>query len=163
MEIERKFLVKKLPDHLDQYPHDELCQAYVCTSPVIRVRKKNEEYILTLKSGGLLAREEIEMPINESSFTHLKNKKDGMLISKTRYKIPEKEGLLIELDLFHEEYEGFCMAEVEFTSVQQANAYIPPAWFGKDVTQDPRFHNSQLCSNSPEQVEAFFRNLNEMD
>ena len=162
MEIERKFLVRELPDHLDQYPHDELCQAYVCTSPVIRVRKKNEEYILTLKSGGLLAREEIEMPINETAFIHLKNKKDGMLISKTRYKIPEKGGLLIELDLFHEEYEGFRMAEVEFETVEQANAYIPPAWFGKDVTQDPRFHNSQLCSNSPEQVEAFFRDLREM-
>ena len=162
MEIERKFLVKKLPDQLDQYPHDELCQAYVCTSPVIRVRKKNDEYILTLKSGGLLAREEIEMPIDASTFDHLKGKRDGMLISKTRYKIPEKDGLLIELDLFHEEYEGFRMAEVEFESVEQARTYTPPAWFGKDVTQDPRFHNSQLCSNSPRQVEAFFRVINEL-
>ena len=157
MEIERKFLVKELPDNLDQYPHDELCQAYVCTCPVIRVRKKNDDYILTLKSGGLLAREEIEMPIDASAFNHLKAKKEGMLISKTRYKIPEKDGLLIELDLFHEEYDGFCMAEVEFKTVDQANSYIPPAWFGKDVTLDSRFHNSRLCSNSPEEVKAFMR------
>ena len=163
MEIERKFLVKQLPDQLDRYPHDELCQAYVCTSPVIRVRKKNDEYILTLKSGGLLAREEIEMPIDASTFDHLKGKRDGMLISKTRYKIPEKDDLLIELDLFHEEYEGFRMAEVECESGEQARAYTPPAWFGKDVTHNPRFHNSQLCSNSPRQVEAFFRLIRDLD
>ena len=163
MEIERKFLIKELPDQLDRYPHDELCQAYVSTSPVIRVRKKNDEYILTIKSKGLLAREEIEMPIDEAAFIHLKNKEDGRLITKTRYKIPEKNGLLIELDLFHEEYEGFRMAEVEFKSVDQANAYTPPAWFGKEVTQDPRFHNSQLCSNTPEEIEAFFKNVREIN
>lgn len=162
MEIERKFLIKELPVNLDQYPHDELCQAYVCTSPVIRVRKKNDQYILTIKSGGLLARQEIEMPIDASTFDHLKGKKDGMLISKTRYKIPEKDGLLIELDLFHEEYEGFRMAEVEFESVDQANHYTPPSWFGKDVTMDPRFHNSQLCSNRPEQAEAFMKAVKEI-
>ncbi|MDO4976187.1 MAG: CYTH domain-containing protein [Eubacteriales bacterium] len=155
MEIERKFLVKELPENLQQYPHDELCQAYVCTAPVIRVRQKNDTYILTIKSGGMLAREEIEMPIDATAFEHLKAKKDGMLISKTRYKIPEEHGYTIELDLFHDVYEGFHMAEVEFESEEAANNYTPPAWFGEDVTFDPRFHNSRLCKNTVQEVAAF--------
>ena len=155
MEIERKFLIKELPAGLGTYPHDELCQAYVCTAPVIRVRQKNDQYILTVKSGGMMARQEVEMPIDAATFEHLKSKKDGMLISKTRYKIPDRNGLTIELDLFHDVYEGFCMAEVEFPSVEAAEAYLPPDWFGEDVTYDRRFHNSQLCSNSVAEVAAF--------
>ncbi len=163
MEIERKFLLKRIPENLEEYPHDELSQAYVCTSPVIRVRKKNEEYILTIKSGGMLAREEIEMPISAQTFEHLKGKRDGMIITKTRYKIPEKHGYTIELDLFHDVYEGFCMAEVEFESEEAAHAFLPPDWFGLDVTYDSRFHNSTLCANSAEDVAAFMSGLPGME
>ena len=37
MEIERKYLIHKLPDHLEAYPHRTLEQAYLCTEPVVRV------------------------------------------------------------------------------------------------------------------------------
>ena len=30
MEIERKYLIHKLPDHLEAYPHRTLEQAYLC-------------------------------------------------------------------------------------------------------------------------------------
>lgn len=82
MEIERKFLIKSLPDDLNHYPCDTLTQAYISTEPVIRVRQKNTDYILTLKSAGLLAREEVEMPLSEESFAHLLTKKDGISIEK---------------------------------------------------------------------------------
>lgn len=155
MEIERKFLIKELPDNLSSYPHDELCQAYVSTSPVIRVRKKNNEYILTIKSSGMLSRQEMEMAIDEAAFLNLKGKKEGIIIEKTRYKIPLNGGLLIELDLFHDVYEGFCMAEVEFESEEQANTFCPPSWFGEEVTYDSRFFNSKLCKNTEEEIIAF--------
>ena len=71
MEIERKYLIKNLPEKLDTYPHDDISQAYISTDPVIRIRKKNQNHILTLKSQGLLAREEVEMPISKESFLHL--------------------------------------------------------------------------------------------
>ena len=50
MEIERKYLIKKLPEDLAQYPHMEMEQAYLCTEPVVRVRKEGEDYVLTYKS-----------------------------------------------------------------------------------------------------------------
>ena len=41
MEIERKFLVKYLPEGLENYPHSEISQAYISTRPVIRIRQKS--------------------------------------------------------------------------------------------------------------------------
>lgn len=159
MEIERKYLIKQLPDHLESYAHDEISQAYVSTDPVIRIRRKNDTYLLTVKSEGLLAREEVEMLLSPESFAHLSTKTDGIIIEKTRYKIPEEHGLLIELDVFHGAYEGFIMAEIEFPDVAAANSYQPPAWFGADVTMDARFHNSSLSQRTPEEVQTFLSEL----
>ena len=41
MEIERKFTIKELPDHLEQYEKREIEQAYLCKKPTIRIRKSN--------------------------------------------------------------------------------------------------------------------------
>ena len=153
MEIERKFLIKSLPDNLESYSCDTLIQAYISTEPVIRVRQKNEDYILTLKSVGLLAREEIEMPLTEESFKHLLSKKDGISIN-TPY--------LIELDVFEGDYNGFCMAEVEFPDIDSANAYNAPAWFGPEVTMDSRFHNSSLSKRNPAEVQEFLELIQKM-
>ena len=54
MEIERKFLVKKLPESLGQYKKREIEQAYLCNDPVVRVRRDNDEYYLTYKSKGFI-------------------------------------------------------------------------------------------------------------
>lgn len=50
MEIERKYLVKQLPENLGKYPHFVIEQGYLCTEPTIRIRRKNNDYILTYKS-----------------------------------------------------------------------------------------------------------------
>ena len=124
MEIERKFLFHKLPDQLDTYPHYGIEQAYVTTNPVIRVRKKtlydaasavsNCQYVLTVKSSGMLAKQEFELPIDEDAYRTLCAKADGNVIAKTRYKIPLNQGLTLELDLFEGLFDGLVMGEVEF-------------------------------------------------
>ena len=76
MEIERKYLVKTLPDHLEQYPCRQIEQGYLSTNPVVRIRRSNDRYILTYKGKGLMVREEYNLPLNEESFTHLKEKID---------------------------------------------------------------------------------------
>ncbi|MCI6432724.1 MAG: CYTH domain-containing protein [Oliverpabstia sp.] len=144
MEIERKFLIDSLPEHLDDFPHKELEQAYLCTNPVVRVRREGEEYVLTYKSGGLMMREEYNLPLNQEAYEHLLKKADGIVISKTRYILPEKDGLRIELDVFHGKYDGLLLAEVEFPTKEAANAYCPPEWFGEDVTYSTKYHNSNL-------------------
>lgn len=144
MEIERKYLIDSLPEHLDDFPHKELEQAYLCTNPVVRVRREGEEYVLTYKSGGLMVREEYNLPLNQEAYEHLLKKADGIVISKTRYILPEKDGLRIELDVFHGKHDGLILAEVEFPTKEAANAYCPPEWFGEDVTYSIKYHNSNL-------------------
>ena len=144
MEIERKYLVKILPDHLEQYPCRQIEQGYLSTNPVVRIRRSNDRYILTYKGKGLMVREEYNLPLTAEAYEHLKPKADGILITKDRYVIPEKGGLFIELDIFHGEYEGVLLAEVEFPTEEAANAYTAPEWFGEDVTYSTKYHNSTM-------------------
>lgn len=88
MEIERKFTVRTLPVNLDSYPCRIIEQAYLNTDPVVRIRREDDSYYLTYKGKGLLAREEYNLPLNEESYYHLREKADGNIISKKRYVIP---------------------------------------------------------------------------
>ncbi len=142
MEIERKFTIKHLPENLDSYPHVEITQAYLCTEPVMRIRKQDEEYIFTYKGKGLMVREEYNLPLTKEAFDSLLPKADGHVISKTRYQIPLCD-LVIELDLFKSPTD-LIMAEVEFPDEEAALAFTPPAWFDRDVTNDPAYHNSNM-------------------
>ena len=77
MEIERKFLIQKLeelPFSPFNHPHKELEQGYLCTAPVIRIRREDDDYVLTYKSKGLMAREEYNLPLTKESYEHLKEK-----------------------------------------------------------------------------------------
>lgn len=143
MEIERKFTVKKLPQNLADYPYHIIEQAYLNTDPVIRVRRQDDDFYMTYKGKGLLAREEYNLPLNRLSYEHLKGKADGNLISKKRYLIPFPP-YTIELDVFDPPFSPLIIAEVEFPSIEEANAFRPPEWFDQDVTNDPSYHNSNL-------------------
>lgn len=144
MEIERKYLIPELPEHLEQYPHHKIEQGYLCTAPVVRIRRQDDQYYLTYKSGGLMVREEYNLPLTKEAYEHLRPKTDGILISKTRYILPLEDGLKIELDLFDAPYETLRLAEVEFPDEEAANHFVPPAWFGEDVTFSTKYHNSNL-------------------
>ncbi len=157
LEIEKKYTIKNLPKNLDHFPCKVIEQAYLNTSPVVRVRKSNDSYYLTYKGSGLMAREEYNLPLDETSYQHLLKKADGNVISKKRYVIPVENPqfddsykpittptLSIELDVFAPPFAPLVMAEVEFPSVEMANAFIPPAWFDEDVTNNPAYHNSVM-------------------
>lgn len=146
MEIERKFLIHTLPENLENYPFKEIEQGYINRDPVIRIRRSDDKYILTCKGQGLMVREEFELPLSKEAFEHLKPKTDGIFIEKTRYLIPYDEKLTIELDIFHGKLVPLVLAEVEFDSVEDADAFVPPAWFGEDVTNSPKYHNSNLSN-----------------
>lgn len=144
MEIERKYLVKTLPANLASYPYKEIEQGYLCTNPVVRIRRSNDSYILTYKGKGLMVREEYNLPLNAESFAHLKEKIDGRLIKKRRYLIPYLDKYTIELDIFDGDLAPLQLAEVEFETEEEANTFTPPSWFGEDVTFSTAYHNSTL-------------------
>jgi Uncharacterized protein conserved in bacteria len=146
MEIERKFLIEQLPQNLEQYSVIHMEQGYLSTEPVIRIRKENDEYVLTYKSKGFLVREEHNLPLTKESYEHLKTKIDGTLIKKCRYLIPFTNSLCIELDVFEGKLSPLMLAEVEFPDLDHANAFVAPDWFGEEVTYETEYHNNYLCT-----------------
>ena len=146
VEIERKYLIKKLPDNLAEYESHLIEQAYLCTDPTIRVRKSDDDYYMTYKGRGLLERTEYNLPLNRDAYEKLVKKAEGNIISKRRYVIPiDGSDLKIELDVFDDPFAPLIMAEVEFGSVEESEGFIPPDWFDKEVTEDPAYHNSNMA------------------
>ena len=144
MEIERKYLIDKLPFNLTDYPCHEIEQAYLNTEPVVRIRRQDDSYYLPYKSKGLMAREEYNLPLDAASYEHLLEKADGNILTKTRYEIPLGDHLTIEIDVFHGKFSGLILAEVEFPNLEEAESFQPPEYFGKDVTFSTEYHNSTL-------------------
>ena len=145
MEIERKYLIRRLPENLSQYQCKKIAQGYICTSPVVRIRKSDDEYYLTYKGKGRLAREEYNLPLTQEGYEHMLPKIDGRLIEKSRYLIPLDGKLTAELDIFEGDLAPLIIVEVEFDSLDAANSFIPPEWFGEDVTESRKYHNSNLA------------------
>ena len=144
-EIERKFIIKEMPD-LNAYTYKCLEQGYLSVNPVVRVRKEDDTYYLTYKGKGFLEREEYNLPLNKESYEHLIAKADGKIIKKKRYLIPY-EKYTIELDIFEGELAPLVIAEVEFETVEEANSFTPPSWFGEDVTGNKNYTNASLALN----------------
>ena len=144
MEIERKFLFGELPGDSSSYPCTIIEQGYLSVEPVVRVRRDGSDYYLTYKGGGMMIREEYNLPLTAESYSHLLSKADGRIITKLRYRIPLDGGLTAEADVFLGGLNGLRMVEVEFPDENTARAFDAPEWFGKEVTFDGRYHNSYL-------------------
>lgn len=152
-EVERKWLVRELPDLLG-VEGKEIVQGYIVATPdqEVRIRRKGDSFTQTVKSGGGLVREETEVPLTQEQYVGLWETTAGRRLEKTRYKIGHGD-FTIELDLYKGAHEGLMVAEVEFSTVQEAEAFSPPAWFGTEVTEDKRYKNKNLAlSGSPAAV-----------
>lgn len=156
LEIEKKYKVKRLPQNLDEFEHKIIEQSYLNKGGApIRLRKfiKGEQIqcILSKKArveeGSFECIEHnIELP--ENIYQELLNAKEGRTIIKTRYKIPLQNGLNVDLDLFHGFFEGVCVAEIEYKSVEQANNYRVPEWLGEELTNSEKLANGYMATQA---------------
>lgn len=147
-EIERKFLVRKLPKDLATYPSTELSQGYLVSMDdglQVRLRKKSEQYSLTYKRGLGNVRDEREVALTAEQFATLWPATEGKRLIKTRYEIPFGDRV-VEIDIYGGKHEGLVVAEVEFEDEESAINFQPPEWLGDDVTGDPRYSNQLLAS-----------------
>ena len=148
-EIERKFLVRKLPKDLATYPSTELSQGYLVSMDdglQVRLRKKSEQYSITYKRGLGNVREEREVALTAEQFSTLWPATEGKRLIKMRYEIPFGHRL-VEIDIYGGKHEGLVVAEVEFEDEESAINFQPPEWLGDDVTGDPRYSNQLLASS----------------
>ena len=144
MEIERKFLTKHIPFDITVYPFKQISQVYISFSPTIRIRQSDDAYILTVKGKGHLAREEFELTLTKEEYDRLFLKTEGTPVVKKRYLVPVEGGLTAEVDIYEGKLEGLMTTEVEFSSLEDAENFIAPAWFGRDVSEERAYKNTSL-------------------
>ena len=116
----------------------------------IRLRRKDAECFMTIKSGRGSRRLEEEIGIPGETFRSLWPLTRGARIAKRRYRIP-CDGHLIEMDVYQGAHRGLVTAEVEFESMRQSNAFRPPDWLGREVTGSRSYANQVLarCQRVP--------------
>ena len=143
MEIERKFLITEKID-VSSLEYDDIVQGYISLEPEVRARKKGEKYYLTSKSQGNLVRDEREKEISAEEYNLLMQDRNGGIVEKRRYYMLYGKHT-IEIDKYCSHLAGLVVAEVEFDSEDEARAFVPPRWFGPEVTCDKRFKNKNLA------------------
>lgn len=146
-EIERKFLIKRLPLAILRSRHFQIAQGYLANEPGgrhVRLRKKAKTASLTFKVGRGSAREEREITLSAAQFATLWPATRGRRLRKTRYEVPWKR-LIIEIDFYHGRNHGLMVAEVEFPSQSSCRKFKPPGWFGREVTGEKRYSNVRLA------------------
>jgi adenylate cyclase len=147
MEIERKFLAEILPPELDSVDGILTRQGYVEIADndfELRLRQKDDFFYQTIKQGSGLVRQEHEIELTRDQFESLWSLTENRRIHKIRYEFPAGD-IICEIDIFGEALKGLQLVEVEFDTREQSSAFIPPDWFGKEVTDDRHYKNRQLA------------------
>jgi len=147
-EIERKFLLKRLPERLKQARRCVIAQGYLAAEPGgrhVRLRKKGKTASLTFKVGRAAHREEREIKLSAKQFSALWPATVGRRLYKLRYEVPWKN-FLIEIDIYRRKHKGLVVAEVEFPDRTACRKFKAPAWFGREVTGNKRYSNVRLAT-----------------
>ncbi|EKE29984.1 MAG: Adenylate cyclase [uncultured bacterium (gcode 4)] len=143
IEIERKFLLSRIPEFMRVQPSKEITQWYL---PSFRIRQIWENYRLTIKRGKWVVRQEFEIDITEQEFKHFWALGKDESLSKTRFYL-ESGWYEFEADEYHNNLSWLFTVEVEFSNEDEAMAFVPPDWFWEEVTDDEEFSNRSLSSN----------------
>jgi adenylate cyclase len=143
-EVERKFVVAQMPDLADE--GEEIVQGYLAIGAEgeVRLRRRGEGRVLTVKRGEGLSRSEAEVELDQEQFDSLWPLTEGRRLKKRRHLVPHGD-LQIELDVYEGELEGLIVAEIEFPSEAEARRFEPADWLGEEVTGDRAYLNETLA------------------
>lgn len=152
MEIERKFLVTQetLLKVKEEYVGlvKRIIQGYNPGNPGERIRTvflngtySYSEY--TRKTGEGLVRDEYNVPLNIADTQKYWGRMEN-IVTKNRYSVKNPDGLLFEYDEYLGHLKGLFVVEVEFETIEQADGFVVPEFFGDEVTGNTFFANENL-------------------
>jgi CYTH domain-containing protein len=158
-EFELTYLVKYLPeDFSGEHESKEILDIYIpATSEhaLLRLRKRGEIYEMTKKvlASGTDSSHQIEytVPLSEVEFDALATV-EGKKVHKIRHYYKEDD-LVFEIDVFQDALEGLILVDVEFSSNDAKSKFVPPDWFGSDVTQEKFVAGGVLCGKTYRDIE----------
>lgn len=149
VEIERKYLLRKLPPEAKDAPMADITQGYLPgTKLVERVRRiktgDKVRYVRTVKTGTGLVRTELEEECTYPVYKALWSLTKGKRVRKRRYRLADA-GHVWEIDEFLDR--KLVLAEIELVSATDSVAV--PEWLGRyvvrEVTGEPKYLNSVLA------------------
>jgi len=146
LEIERKYLLDRLPPDLDTLPSCEIQQGYLVAGDDFeaRIRKKDEHFYLTIKQGSGRTRHETEIALSAEQYVALWPLTKGKRIEKRRF-YRRIDPLVIEYDVYAGTMEGLFVAEIEFPTEEACESFVPPVPLGQEITGDMRYANKNLA------------------
>jgi len=149
IETERKFILPGVPSHEQLGTGVHLRQGYLAHEGAVEVRLRitPDAATLTVKAGTGLSRTEVEIAITAEQAATLWPHTAGRRIDKVRYRVPidARLGHVAEVDVYAGSLAGLCVTEVEFGSEAEAAAFIPPDWFGRELTGEHGWSNAELA------------------
>lgn len=155
-EIERKFLCE--PTDQLRGPGTPIWQGYLTIGDdaETRLRRAGDRFVLTTKRGAGLVRGEWEVELSAAQFDAMWPATEGLRLTKVRYDVPMDAGECI-VDVYEGRLSGLRVAEVEFDSVEAAEGFEAPAWFGPEVTGVAQYANRRLATLTAQEVAELAR------
>jgi CYTH domain-containing protein len=142
IEIERVFLIKKLPHDISKYKpvamdtgdfYDFNKESEVRIDH-LTVRRKDNSYEIRKKEGNseykkiehtiYITKEELDLLMSVAPQRHQKN----------MYLYPFGDGRICEIDIYLGKLKGYARVEVEFESEEEMRNFVPPQWFSSEIT-----------------------------
>ncbi len=154
MEIERKFLLSGVPPTMRFARREAIRQGYLALDgdTEVRLRITPDGAVLTIKSGRGGVRVEEEIALQTPQAEALWELTEGRRVQKARRKVrlagpADGPELIAEVDEYSGALDGLVVVEVEFPDEATSRGFEPPAWFGRELTDDRRYANRSLASD----------------
>ncbi len=149
IEIERKFILPGAPPPGELGAGVRIRQGYLAEEDrvEVRVRITPVDATLTVKAGSGISRTEVDVGISVGQAEALWPHTLGRRIEKQRYRVSldDPPGHVAEVDVYAGDLAGLCVVEVEFSSATDAAAFVPPGWFGRELTGELGWNNAALA------------------
>ena len=144
--IERKFLVKFLPDDLVNMASSFCERYYLYTddSVELRIQRKGDQYEMERKVAGTHSwvRDSFKAKMTEKEFLHLQKSVIGNPVLFEKYRVSSSPNVSIKKYSGH--VDGFMLAEVDFPTLEEAQLFQPFDWLGREISDESFSRDSGL-------------------
>jgi CYTH domain-containing protein len=154
MEIERKFRLDVVPSSMRFARREPIRQGYLALDgdTEVRLRITARGAVMTIKAGRGGVRVEEEIALQTKQGESLWELTEGRRVQKTRRRVrlagpADGPELTAEVDEYSGALDGLVVVEVEFPDEETSRGFEPPAWFGRELTDDWRYANRSLASD----------------
>lgn len=139
-EIERKWILPKLPDMGNQTPVNyKRYFLFINESIEVRIQRKGDKFEFERKiESNNLTRIREKFEITKAEFNYFKQYTIGSI---------ERESYLIDgvsINVYKGKYSGLIRAELEFNTEKIAKQFKTPDWFHQEITDSPLGKDKKL-------------------